>query len=65
MMINLSNPTAEFDLISKSYEQARKLADAMLYMLQNSVIGGGLPQELLTGWVASWNGQRATIQGSQ
>ena len=65
MMINLSNPTAEFDLISKNYEQARKLADAMLYMLQNSVIGGGLPQELLTGWVASWNGQRATIQGSQ
>ena len=62
--INLENPTEDFEIISKSYDQAKKLADAMLYMLQNSVVGGGLPQELLTGWLASWNGQRGTIQGS-
>jgi hypothetical protein len=37
----------------------------MLYMLQNSVVGGGLPSELLSGWVAAWNGQRATIQASE
>ena len=64
-IINITDPVADFDLISKSYDQSRKLADAMLYTLQNSVIGGGLPQELLTGWVASWNGQRATIQASE
>ena len=62
--INLENPSEDFEIISKSYDQAKKLADAMLYMLQNSVVGGGLPQELLTGWLASWNGQRGTIQGS-
>ncbi len=63
--INLTDPIADFDTISKSYDQSRKLADAMLYMLQNSVVGGGLPQELLSGWVAAWNGQRATIQWSE
>ena len=37
--INITNPIEDFELISKSYEQGRKLADAMLYMLQNSVVG--------------------------
>jgi len=63
--INLANPDEDFEFISKSYTQSRKLADAMLYMLQNSVVWGGLPQELLTGWVASWNGQRTSVQGSE
>ncbi|MBC7498816.1 HlyD family efflux transporter periplasmic adaptor subunit [Candidatus Gracilibacteria bacterium] len=63
--INLADPIVDFDTISKSYDQSRKLADAMLYMLQNSVVGGGLPQELLSGWVAAWNGQRGTIQASE
>lgn len=62
--INITNPIEDFELISKSYEQGRKLADAMLYMLQNSVVGWWLPQELLSWWLASWNGQRATIQAS-
>ena len=64
-IINITDPVADFDLISKSYDQSRKLADAMLFMLQNSVIGGGLPGELLSGWVASWNGQRSTIQAAE
>lgn len=63
--INLINPAEDFEFITKSYEQSRKLADAMLYMLQNSVVWGGLPQELLSGWVASWNGQRTTVQASE
>ena len=64
-VINLANPIEDFELISKSLTQARKYADAMLYMLQNSTPGGGLPQEMLSGWLASWNGQRATIQWSE
>jgi multidrug resistance efflux pump len=64
-VINLANPVEDFELISKSLIQARKYADSMLYVLQNSVPGGGLPQEMLTGWLASWNGQRATIQWSE
>lgn len=63
--INIANPTEDFALISKSYEQSRKFADAMLYMLQNSVVWGWLPAELLSGWVAWWNGQRSTIQASE
>lgn len=63
--INLSNPNEDFEIISKSYAQARKFADSMLFMLQNSVVWGGLPQEMLSGWLGSWNGQRATIQGSE
>jgi multidrug efflux pump subunit AcrA (membrane-fusion protein) len=62
--INLTSPSEDLDFISSNYEQARILADAMLNMLQNSLVGGGLPQELLTGWIATWNGQRATMQGA-
>ncbi len=64
-IINISSPEEDLNLISRKFEQARRLADAMLYMLQNSVIWGGLPQELLTGWVTFWNGQRASIQSSE
>lgn len=63
--INLANPIEDFELISKSFAQSRKYADAMLYMLQNSVVGWWLPQEMLSSWLASWNGQRATIQWSE
>lgn len=63
--INLSNPADDFELISKSYGQTRKFADSMLYMLQNSVVWWGLPQELLSGWVAAWNGQRGIVQASE
>lgn len=63
--INLANPNEDFEIISKSYAQARKFADSMLFMLQNSVVWGGLPQEMLSGWLGSWNGQRGTIQWSE
>lgn len=63
--INLANPNEDFEIVSKSYAQARKFADSMLFMLQNSVVWGGLPQEMLSGWLGSWNGQRGTIQGSE
>ncbi len=63
--LNVSNPTDDFELISRSYGQTRKFADAMLYMLQNSVVWSGLSQELLSGWVAWWNAQRGIVQASE
>ena len=36
----MSNPQADFDLVAKSYSQTRIFADAMLYMIQNNVVGG-------------------------
>jgi hypothetical protein len=53
--IGIIDSIGDFDTISKSYDQSRRLADAMLYMLQNSATGNGLSQELLAGWVAAWN----------
>jgi hypothetical protein len=57
--------TADLDLITRAYTQSRNYADAMLTMLQNSVIGGGLPQAMMDGWLAGWNGMRTSTQGSE
>jgi multidrug resistance efflux pump len=40
------------------------MADSMLTMLQNSVVGADLSQVMLDGWVAEWNGIRGQIQAS-
>ena len=53
--IDMSNPQADFDLVAKSYSQTRVFADAMLYMIQNNVVGGGLPQQMQDGWILAWN----------
>lgn len=63
--IDISNPQADFDLVTKSYNQTRVFADAMLYMIQNNVVGGGLPQTMQDGWIASWNAYRTQIGGSE
>ena len=36
----------------------------MLYMLQNSVVGAGLSQPMLDGWIGEWNGIRGQVQAS-
>jgi multidrug resistance efflux pump len=51
-------------IVSDGYDQVRKFADAMIYMIQNNVVGAGLGPELQAWWVAEWNGIRAQIQGS-
>jgi multidrug resistance efflux pump len=57
--------TNDLDLITRSYAQIRTYADAMIYMLQNNVIGGGLGQDMSNGWLATWNGLRSQIQWSE
>lgn len=56
--------TWDLDLLSTSYTTLRKYVDAMIYMLQNNVVGGGLSQVQQDGWMLAWNGYRAQIQWS-
>lgn len=55
---------ARIALLERAYEASRELGDAMLDMLHNSVVGGGLSTETLAWWTAAWNGFRTAIQGS-
>ena len=50
--------------ITDLYDKTQKFADAMLYMLQNSVVGAGLSQPMLDGWIGEWNGIRGQVQAS-
>jgi hypothetical protein len=34
-------------------------------MIQNNVVGGGLPQTMQDGWIASWNAYRTQIGASE
>lgn len=43
------------DDLKNAYLSARNFAKSMNYMLQNSVVGGGLAEEKLNGWIATWN----------
>ncbi len=51
--------------LKNSYLSARNFAKSMNYMLQNSVVGGGLAEERLNGWLATWNWLSADNQGSE
>ncbi len=64
--IYLTAGSAQADLkyITDMYDETTSFADDMLFMIQNNVIGGGLPQALQDGWVAEWNGFRAQVQAS-
>jgi multidrug resistance efflux pump len=56
--------TADLTYVSDSYEKLIEFADAMLYMLQNNVIGAWLSQEMQAAWIGEWNGIRSQIQAS-
>lgn len=59
--IDRENPDADIALIAGGYDDLRAFVDTMLYMLQNNVIGGGLPQVTQDGWMLSWNGYRSQV----
>ncbi len=51
--------------LKNAYIWSRNFAKSMNYMLQNSVIGGGLPEEKLNGWILSWKWLSTDNQGSE
>lgn len=61
----ITDINAAINDLKNSYIWARNFAKSMNYMLQNSVIGGGLPEEKLNGWLATWNWLSADNQGSE
>lgn len=62
--ITAGNANADLAYVTDLYDKTQKFADAMLYMLQNSVVGAWLAQPMLDGWIAEWNGIRSQIQWS-
>ncbi len=58
-------PNDDLALTSSGYEALRKYADAMVYMIQNNVVWGWLPDTLQNGWVLSWNTFRGQVQSSE
>ena len=63
--INREDPEGDIMLIATGYEALRAYVDTMLYMLQNNVIGGWLPQVQQDGWMLSWNGYRSQVGGAE
>jgi multidrug resistance efflux pump len=63
--LNSLDPLSDLELVGSGYAQTRKYVDAMLYMIQNNLVGAGLSQELQAGWLAEWNGLRSQIQASE
>lgn len=60
-----SNAVADMMILENSYAQMRKLADAMIEMLQNNVHGGGLTREMTAAWLQQWNGIRNSISSAE
>ncbi len=63
--INLQNVQGDLDAITDGYRNAQAYADAMIYMLQNNVIGSNLSQAMQDGWVATWNANKSQIQAGE
>lgn len=63
--LNLQNVQTDLDAITDGYKTAQAYADAMIYMLQNNVIGSNLSQVMQDSWMATWNADKAQIQASE
>lgn len=63
--LNREDPEADIEQIAQGYTQLRDYLDTMLYMLQNNVIGGGLPQVQQDAWMLAWNGYRSQVGWSE
>lgn len=63
--LNREDPDGDIEQIAQGYAQLRDYLDTMLYMLQNNVIGGGLPQVQQDGWMLAWNGYRSQVGWSE
>ena len=64
-VLNGDDPDAAIQLGTRGYEVLRNYTDAMVYMIQNNVLGGPLPTELNSAWTMSWNNFRTAIGGSE
>lgn len=63
--ITIATIKSETENLASYYQTARDMWAAMDNMLQNSVVGGGLSQEQLGGWISQWTGFRASEQASE
>lgn len=63
--ITTLNIQTEIDKLSSYYQTARDMWTSMSTMLENSMVGAGLSQDILNGWIAQWTGFRATEQASE
>lgn len=57
--------TVAINDLKNAYIWTRSFAKSMNYMLQNSVVGGGLAEETLNTWISKWNWLSADNQGSE
>lgn len=57
--------TENMKVVEDGYESVKKLADAMISMLQNSVFGGWLSTQEQTMWLQEWNSYRNAVQSSE
>lgn len=55
----------DLELVGSGYAALQKYTDAMIFMIQNNVIGWGLPQPTQDGWVGAWNGYKSQIQWAE
>ncbi len=63
--ITMANAKAEIDALSQEFQTARDFWASMDTMLQNSVVGAGLSQDMLTAWITQWSWLRTAAQGSE
>ncbi len=63
--ISAETISSDLETITNGYIRIQKYVDAMIFMIQNDVIWGWLPQVTQDGWLALWNGIKTQIQASE
>ncbi len=60
--ITSANAKTEYDRLARAYAATENLGTAQSTMLENTVVGAGLSEEMLRGWITIWNGLKASEQ---
>lgn len=59
-LITETNAKQEIEELKASYQTLNDMINTMCKMLENSVVGWGLPQDMLDAWIAQWYGFKSS-----
>jgi multidrug resistance efflux pump len=65
IVVDEKNAISEAKKVTKVYTDARAYLSLTTTMLQNSLVGGGLSQGMVDGYIAGLNGYRAQVSGGE
>lgn len=65
IIVDEKNAQQQNEDLSVAYQTLNEMINSMYSMFEESVVSGGLPQEMIDGWLAQWSGFKISEQANE